>query len=251
MTNPKPLTVLVTGAASGIGKACARQLYEAGAEVGALDIQADGLRAALSGDAARLERITADVSRAGDCEAAVQTCVARFGKLDAVVHWAAMHSTLPWADVTAAEFTRTLEVNVTGSFLIAQAAARHMMTRKSGAIVLASSTSMIVGAMGGAGGGGGPAYVASKAAILGLVRSLARALGPSGIRVNAVAPGQTDTPMTAGYSPEYRAASVARVPLGRLGQPEEIASVGAFLISDAARFITGETIIVNGGAHFG
>ncbi|HZT52482.1 MAG TPA: SDR family oxidoreductase, partial [Stellaceae bacterium] len=98
---------------------------------------------------------------------------------------------------------------------------------------------------------GGPAYVTSKAAITGLVRSLARALGPQGVRVNAVAPGVTDTPMIDTYTPEQRTASIGRVPLGRLAAPEEIASVGCFLISDAARYMTGEVVIVNGGAQFG
>jgi 3-oxoacyl-[acyl-carrier protein] reductase len=129
--------------------------------------------------------------------------------------------------------------------------ARQMTKQKAGAIVLASSTSMIAGAMGGAAGNGGPAYVASKAAIIGLVRSLARALGPSGIRVNAVAPGVTETPMIATYSAENRATQQGRVPLGRLGDPDEIASVAGFLISDAARYVNGETIIVNGGSNFG
>ncbi len=105
--------------------------------------------------------------------------------------------------------------------------------------------------MGGAAGNGGPAYVASKAAIIGLVRSLARVLGPSGIRFNAIAPGVTETPMIAAYSAENCATQQARVRLGRLGDPREIASIAAFLISDAARYVNGETIIVNGGSNFG
>ena len=244
-------TVLVTGAASGIGKASAHQLLEAGYEVAALDLDLATLRAALPADRPVLELVAGDVSRQADCQAAIDKAVTRFGKIDAVIHWAARHSTTYWTELTADEFNRVLAVNTTGSFLIAQAAARQMTKQKAGAIVLASSTSMIAGAMGGTAGNGGPAYVASKAAIIGLVRSLARALGPSGIRVNAVAPGVTETPMIATYSAENRATQQARVPLGRLGDPDEIASVAGFLISDAARYVNGETIIVNGGSNFG
>ena len=243
-------TVMVTGAASGIGKACARLLLAEGREVAAVDLDETALANALP-LAQSLERIAADVSRAEACEAAVARAIARFGKLDAVIHWAAIHSTAAWDELTAEAMNRVLAVNVTGSFLMAQAAARHMTPRGKGAIVLCASTSVVNGSIGGPPGNGGPAYVTSKAAITGLVRSLARALGPKGVRVNAVAPGITDTPMIETYTPDQRNASVARVPLGRLAEPEEIASVGCFLISDAARYMTGEVVIVNGGAQFG
>lgn len=243
-------TVMVTGAASGIGKACARLLLGDGREVAAVDLDEAALAAALP-QSPSLARIAADVARAESCEAAVARAVERFGKLDAVIHWAAIHSTAPWTELTAEAMNRVLAVNVTGSFLVAQAAARHMMARGKGAIVLCASTSVVNGSIGGPPGNGGPAYVTSKAAITGLVRSLARALGPSGVRVNAVAPGVADTPMIDTYTPEQRRASVARVPLGRLAEPEEIASVGCFLISEAARYMTGEVVIVNGGAQFG
>ncbi len=241
---------MVTGAASGIGKACARLLLAEGREVAAVDLDEAALAAALPA-AQSLERIAADVSRADACEAAVARAVARFGKLDAVIHWAAIHSTAAWDELTAEAMNRVLAVNVTGSFLVAQAAARHMIPRGKGAIVLCASTSVLNGSIGGPPGNGGPAYVTSKAAITGLVRSLARALGPKGVRVNAVAPGVTDTPMIETYTPDQRNATVARVPLGRLAAPEEIASVGCFLITDAARYMTGEVVIVNGGAQFG
>jgi 3-oxoacyl-[acyl-carrier protein] reductase len=243
-------TVMVTGAASGIGKACARMLLDAGHEVAAVDLDEAALALALP-QATTLERIAADVSRAESCEAAVARAVKRFGKLDALLHWAAIHSTAGWDELSAETLNRVLAVNVTGSFLMAQAAARHMAPRGKGAIVLCASTSVVNGSIGGPPGNGGPAYVTSKAAITGLVRSLARALGPSGVRVNAVAPGVTDTPMIDTYTPDQRRATVGRVPLGRLAAPEEIASVGCFLISDAARYMAGEVVIVNGGAQFG
>jgi 3-oxoacyl-[acyl-carrier protein] reductase len=245
------MTVLVTGAASGIGNASARQLLAAGHEVVAVDLDAEAVRASLKTSREELESISADISCKEDCRAVADRAISRFGKIDAVLHWAAKHSTTYWSDLTAEEFNRILAVNTTGSFLIAQAAALHMLPRKCGAIVLASSTSVIAGTTGGPAGSGGPAYVASKAAIIGLVRSLARALGPSGIRVNGVTPGVTDTPMISAYSAENRAIQQGRVPLGRLAQADEIASVGTFLISDDARYINGEVIIVDGGAVFG
>jgi NAD(P)-dependent dehydrogenase (short-subunit alcohol dehydrogenase family) len=243
-------TVMVTGAASGIGKACARRLLAEGSEVVALDVNGDALAASLP-RSERLELAAADVSRAEDCAGAVARAVTRFGKLDALIHWGAVHSTTAWTDLAAEELNRVLAVNVTGSFLIAQAAARAMLGRRQGAIVLTASTSVVNGSIGGPPGNGGPAYVTSKAAITGLVRSLARALGPDGIRVNGIAPGITDTPMIETYTPEQRRASVERVPLRRLATPDEIASVGCFLISDAARYMAGEVVIVNGGAQFG
>lgn len=245
-------TVLVTGAASGIGKACARMLLDQGSEVVALDLKREALAAALPADnQGRLELVAGDVSRTEDCAAAVDAAVKRFGKLDALIHWAAAHSSKFWTDLGAEEMNRILAVNVTGSFLMAQAAARHMKSRGKGAIVLTASGSVLLGATGGQSGQGGPAYVSSKAAITGLVRSLARSMGPDGIRVNAVAPGVTDTPMIASYSPETKAAQGARFPLGRIGRPEEMAAVGCYLISDAASFITGEVIVANGGSNFG
>lgn len=126
-----------------------------------------------------------------------------------------------------------------------------MKQRRQGAIVLCSSASILAGPIGGQTGSGGPAYVSSKAAIIGLVRTLARALGPDGIRVNEILPGVTETSMIADYSKENRDGQIYRVPLGRIGEPDEIAAVGCFLISDDAKYITGETVIVNGGAAFG
>ncbi|MCH2379807.1 MAG: SDR family oxidoreductase, partial [Pedosphaera sp.] len=119
-----------------------------------------------------------------------------------------------------------------------------------GAIVLCTSTSVLHGVTGGD-GQGGPAYVASKGAVIALTRSLARALGPDGVRVNAVSPGLTETAMIAGYSDEQRANMLRRFPLGRFADPDEIANAGIYLISDLASFMTGEIMHVNGGSNFG
>jgi NAD(P)-dependent dehydrogenase (short-subunit alcohol dehydrogenase family) len=247
----KGSTILVTGAASGIGKACVARLLREGAQVGCFDRNAEGLTHAFEKEHPSLLSVHGDIARRDDCVAAVDACIDRFGKLDGLIHCAAIHSTRFWTDLEADELNRVLSINVTGSFLIAQAAATRMVASRSGMIVLTSSSNVIIGGTGGQTGMGGPAYVASKAAIIGLVRSLARSLGPQGICVNGISPGVTDTPMIAGYSAEHRAEQVTRSPLGRIGTPEDIASVACFLVSPGARHMTGEVVIVNGGANFG
>ena len=244
-------TVLVTGAASGIGLACTRLLLEEGNNVAAFDLQGDRMAAELAGDNDRLIRITGDVSDTDACQGAVAAAVEKFGRLDDLIHWGATHSSARWNELSAEESNRVMAVNVTGSHLIAQAAADHMVERgEGGAIVFCTSTSVLFGVTGGR-GQGGPAYVASKGAVIALMRSYARALGPDNIRVNAVSPGITETAMIEGYTDEQRADMHKRFPLGRFAQPEEIANAGIYLISDKASFMTGETMHVNGGSNFG
>jgi 3-oxoacyl-[acyl-carrier protein] reductase len=242
-------TYIVTGAAGGIGYACARRLLGEGHRVAALDVQSIPATLGEGHDPARLLPLTVDVSDEAACRRAVAETVARFGGLDGLIHMAALHSTLTWEEADAAEFNRIMAVNVTGSFLIAKAAAEPMKRAGRGAIVFASSTVMNSGGVGGH-GRGGPAYATSKAAIVGLTRSLAKALAPHGIRVNAVSPGSTDTPMTADYSDAARKLLAERVPLGRIGRPEEIAAVACFLASEAASYIVGDVVNANGGGSF-
>lgn len=242
-------SVLVTGAAGGIGQACARMLVEQGHAVTALDLDEGALNSALGDDTGSLACYAGDVSSPDVCTGAVAAAVERFGSLDALIHFAAAHSTLKWDELTADEWARVLSVNVTGAFLIAQAAARHMVELGSGAIVLTASGVILSGGAGG-NGRGGPAYASSKGAVVALTRSLARSLGPSGIRVNTVSPGNIETPMIAEYSAEAREASMKRAVLGRIGDPAELAAAAIFLISDEASFITGENMNVNGGASF-
>lgn len=243
-------TYIVTGAAGGIGYACARQLLTEGHRVAALDVQAvpAGLTKDINGTD-RLLPLRVDVSSEADCRKAVADTVQRFGGLDGLIHMAALHSTKTWEEADAAEFNRIMAVNVTGSFLIAKAAAEPMIKAKRGAIVFASSTVMNSGGIGGQ-GRGGPAYATSKAAIVGLTRSLAKSLAPHGIRVNAVSPGSTDTPMTADYSDAARKLLADRVPLGRIGLPEEIAAVACFLVGDGASYMVGDVVNANGGGSF-
>lgn len=240
-------TVIVTGAGGGIGLACAEGLLIDGHNVTALDLKPipTGLTGAGDGAGACLA-LTIDVTVERQCRDAVARTVETFGGLHALCHFAAIHSTDNWETLTADEFNRVLEVNVTGSFLMARAAAAYMKDHGGGAIVLTSSGSVGMSGVGGA-GRGGPAYVSSKAAIYGLNRALARSLGPHGIRVNTVSPGATETPMIAEYTEAARENAAARTMVGRIGQPGDVADVARFLISNRARFVTGDVISASGG----
>jgi len=240
-------TVIVTGAGSGIGLACARELLADGNRVTAIDVKPIPDEVTRAGPAANCLALSVDVSSPEQCADAVRRTVEKFGGLDALCHFAAIHSTNAWRELTAEEFNRVLTVNVTGTFLMAQAAGEYMKDHGGGAIVLTGSGSVQASGVGGGSGRGGPAYVTSKAAIYGLNRSLARSLGPYNIRVNTVAPGATDTPMIAEYTNESRDSAARRSMLGRIGTPEDIVAVARFLISDQARYVTGDSISASGG----
>jgi 3-oxoacyl-[acyl-carrier protein] reductase len=244
--------VLVTGAAGGIGKACVEYLLANKRKVMATDVNAQGLEAAFGCDRENLVYQACDVADAAQCAAVVDATAAAFGRVDALIHWGGRHSIKTWDELTAEDVDQVLRVNVTGSFLIAQATARRMIADgNGGAIVLTGSTATIHAPIGGGAGTGGPAYVTSKAAITGMVRSLARALGPSGIRVNGVAPGVTETPMIGNYSEATRQLQINSSPLGRIGSAEEVAEAGVMLVSNASRYVSGEVLIVNGATIFG
>lgn len=243
-------TAIVTGAASGIGLACARRLLADGWRVTAADVAPIPGSLAATAPAGTFLAVRCDVADAQQCRDSVSRTVAAFGGVDALIHCAAVHCTKTWRELDGEAFDRVLSVNVTGSFHIARAAAEHMADHGGGAIVLTGSGSVNVSGVGGH-GRGGPAYVTSKAAIIGLTRALARSLGPDGIRVNAISPGATETPMTADYSADALRRVGERTILGRIGQPEEIAAVAVFLVSADAAYLTGEIVNVSGGGSFG
>jgi NAD(P)-dependent dehydrogenase (short-subunit alcohol dehydrogenase family) len=245
----KTEVVLVTGSSNGIGQACVAHFLQKGYRVCAVDVAPRG-SAAASADDTRFIEFAADISDPAQCQAAVAAAVKAFGRVDGLAHLAAIHSMKTWNELSAADFERILAVNVTGSFLISQAAAQQMEKQGGGAIVLTTSSVISVGGVGG-NGRGGPAYATSKAAIVGLMRSLARSLAPSNIRVNAVAPGSTATPMTSHYSKEALAGVGSRTLAGRIGEADEIARAIGFLLSKDASYIFGEIVNVNGGATFG
>ena len=182
--------VIVTGAANGIRYACAHDLLTDGVPVAATDIGEIPAALVNAGDCLPL---SFDVSAEQSCQEAVAAATARFGGVRALIHFAGIHHTKTWDEVTGEDFAHVYAVNVTGSFLMACAAAGQMQ-ESGGSIVLTASGAVYVGSVAGD-CRGGPAYISSKAAIRGLTRSLARSLGKYGIRVNAASPGAMETPM--------------------------------------------------------
>lgn len=244
-------TILVTGAGSGIGEACVRRLFAEGASVAAVDVQSDNIDKIIAklvaefGGAERLFGAAVDVSDGEAVAACVANAVQRFGKLYGLVNSAGIRGVGTVLDTETAAFRRTVSVNLEGTFHMCQHFARALRDSKSpGAIVNVSSGAGLMGVPNRLG------YVASKFGVSGITRTMAVELGPLGVRVNAVAPGMIRTPMTAVMFEDAENAKRIREahPIGREGEPEEIASVIAFLLSDDSSFVTGAVIPVDGGS---
>ncbi|MEO5880959.1 MAG: SDR family NAD(P)-dependent oxidoreductase [Caldimonas sp.] len=235
---------VVTGAANGIGAACARLFAASGAKLALWDVDeaaADTLASELGGGARAMR---CDVSRSSEVDAATAATTAAFGRIDVLINNAGIFRTADFLDITEADWDAVLGVNLKGSFLVGQAVAREMASTGGGAIVNMSSVNGVMAIPTLA------SYNASKGAINQLTRAMALALVDHGIRVNAVAPGTIATELARKAvlgSAEAEARIMGRTPLRRLGEPAEIASVCAFLASDAASYITGEIVIVDGG----
>jgi 3-oxoacyl-[acyl-carrier protein] reductase len=236
--------VLVTGGSRGIGRACAVAFARAGATVVisyAGNEAAAAEAVALAGPNAR--SIKFDVADTAACAAAVDEVLKGSGRLDVLVNNAGVAIDGLAVRVKDDDWDRTLDTNLKGAFAMCRAVARPMMKQRSGAIVNLTS---VVGETGNV---GQTAYAASKAGLIGLTKSLARELSSRNIRVNAVSPGFIDTDMTAGLNPELRNAMTQTIPLGRLGTADEVARAVLFLASDAASYVTGEVLKVNGGMY--
>jgi 3-oxoacyl-[acyl-carrier protein] reductase len=238
--------ILVTGGASGIGLATVRMALASGAKVVAVDVNQDALSALVGAPGDRLMVETMDVTEAGAIEATLTKARDTFGMVDGLVCCAGVSIEAPLMEVTPELWRRHIDLNLTGTFNVAHSVARDLVAKgKSGSIVTISSAQGFRGRQHSA------PYVASKAGVFGLTKALALDLAADGVRVNCVAPGAVITPLMLSVverAPGGMAASLARIPMGRLGQPEDIAAPVCFLLSDAAGWMTGQTLHVNGGS---
>ncbi|MBP6104935.1 MAG: SDR family NAD(P)-dependent oxidoreductase [Steroidobacteraceae bacterium] len=266
---------VVTGAGQGMGRAIARRLVREGARVVAVDVKEAKARETIDqagGDAAGLARVC-NIADSTAVKALFAEVDARFGRLDALVNNAGIggargdgyprlmarvaernaqlargETPTVYPDITIdmedEGWHGVLNVNLHGAFYCTREAVRLMVQHGiRGAIVNISSTSALSGE-------GAPHYAASKAALIGMARAMARELGPRGIRVNNVMPGAVETPILKGVSREWKEQMIAAIPLGRIAEPDDIAAVVAFLASDEAAMITGADVIANGGSYF-
>lgn len=239
---------VVTGGASprGLGKAIARQLAAHGARVAILDLELGAAERAAKDIGESHLGVTCDVRDRARCADTANEIAELFGGIDILVNNAGITQPIRLLDIGPDNYDAVLDVNLRGTLYASQAAIPHMKAAGGGSIICISSVS----AQRGGGIFGGPHYSASKAGVLGLVKAMARELGPDGIRVNAVAPSLVDTDITSGVMTDaQRQELAAAVPLGRIGQADDVAGACLFLASDLASYVTGATIDVNGGSH--
>lgn len=237
---------VVTGAGSGIGRATALLLAEEGCRVVAVDRDEASLEALARalGESARV--VAADIAAPDAPDLIVGAAVDSFGRLDVLVASAGIWETSPLDRLDDETWHRVLDVNLTAPFRCARAALPVMIANRWGRIVTVSSIAARTG-----GGAASAAYVASKAGVVGLTRSLARHGGRYGVTANCVSPGVVDTPMIAVADAEQTRATLEQMPVGRLGDPKEVAAVVALLSSDVAGFVNGAHVDVNGGLVMG
>lgn len=240
-------TVLVTGAARGIGLEIAEAFAAEGAAVVIGDISREEAAAAAAGisgkTGAKTLGLALDVSKEAGCDSAVEESVKAFGKLDVLVNNAGITRDTLVLRMKEADFDAVVDVNLKGSFLMAKAACRYMLKARSGRIINISS---VVGQSGQAGQAN---YAASKAGLIGLTKSLAREFAPRGVLVNAVAPGFIRTRMTESLKDEAKAKVAELIPLGRIGEPAEVAKAVMFLAGEDSSYVTGQVLAVNGGLY--
>lgn len=232
---------LITGASGGIGSACARVLYENGVTVAIGYHTNEQVAHSLLQELPGCIAVQGDVSRPGDVNRMVDTVLERFGKIDILINNAGIAHQGLLTDLSDEDWARICGINLSGTLYGCRAVLPHMVARGGGSIVNVSSMWGICGASCEA------AYSAAKAGVIGLTKALAQEVGPAGVRVNCVAPGVIDTEMNAALTPEDKTALADQTPLGRTGNPTEVARAVWYLASEDSSFVTGQVLSVNGG----
>jgi 3-oxoacyl-[acyl-carrier protein] reductase len=235
---------VVTGAGRGIGQAIALKLAAAGANVACVDLKLEFCTETVEKATAlgvKAWGFAANVAEAASVDAAVEQIVPATGKVDILVNNAGITKDGLLMRMSEADWDAVLDINLKGTFLFTKAFSRSFLKQRSGRIVNIAS---VIGLIGNAGQCN---YGASKAGVIGFTKSAARELASRGITVNAIAPGFIETAMTAKISPEAREGLLKQIPLGSLGQPEDVANAVLFMASPAARYITGQVLAVDGG----
>ncbi|MFP5211216.1 MAG: 3-oxoacyl-[acyl-carrier-protein] reductase [Acidobacteriota bacterium] len=248
MANLQGRIALVTGASQGIGRACALELARAGATVALAarnETKLSAVAAEIEAEGGQAAAFALDIAGEESIKAAAKAVIDRYGKVEILINNAGITRDGLMLRMKRADWDDVLGTNLTGAFLLTQALLSPMLKNRWGRIINISS---VVGRTGQA---GQVNYAASKAGLIGMTRSLAREVASRGITVNAVAPGYIETPMTAVLDEKQRAVMMAQIPLGRPGTDAEIAQAVAFLASDAAGYITGHVLDVNGGMFMG
>jgi len=249
MFDIKNKVAIVTGARRGMGKSHALLFAKAGAKVVVADVPEEECQKVVdeikknNGEAIAVK---CDVTKKGEVDNMIKQALEKWGKVDILVNNAGICQFKPFVDLTEEDWNRTLDINLKGYFLCAQAAAREMIKQKSGVIINIASVEM------GQVGGGMPQivhYCASKGGVVAMTEALAVELAPYNIRVNAIAPGAIETPMVeaAKQDPKVLETTLAKIPMRRMGKPEEVSNLVLFLASGASSYMTGSTVVIDGG----
>lgn len=234
-------TAIVTGASGGIGSAIAAALADQGATVVLSGTRLNALEVVAANIGERARIVPADLANPGEAEALIKAAEQQVGGIDILVHNAGITRDGLIMRMSDSDWSRVLEVNLSAGFRLVRAALRGMMKKRSGRIIGISS---VVAATGNP---GQVNYAASKAGMIGMMKSLAREVASRGITANCIAPGFIQTDMTDALGEDRRSAIIATVPAGRLGTADDVAACAVFLASDEAAYITGQTVHVNGG----